>query len=65
MSVRNRAQVRLKRDLEELQNDPPYVIARILSSDFQGISASPTNMSDLFLWDAMISGPDDSPWEGF
>ena len=41
------------KDYEEMQNDPPY-----------GISASPSNMEDLFLWDAMISGPDDSPWEG-
>ncbi|CBK21190.2 uncharacterized protein [Blastocystis hominis] len=53
MNKRNRAQVRLMRDYEEIQNDPPY-----------GISASPTNMDDLFMWDAMISGPDDSPWEG-
>lgn len=36
MSVRNRAQVRLKKDLEELQNDPPYVITRILCSDLLG-----------------------------
>ncbi|KAK8814055.1 hypothetical protein WA538_000406 [Blastocystis sp. DL] len=53
MNKRNRAQMRLLKDFEEMQNDPPY-----------GISASPSNMEDLFVWDAMISGPDDSPWEG-
>ncbi|KAK8833406.1 hypothetical protein WA577_000371, partial [Blastocystis sp. JDR] len=53
MNNRLRAQKRLMKDYEEIMNDPPY-----------GISASPSNMEDLFTWDAMISGPDDSPWEG-
>ena len=29
-----------------------------------GISAAPVNESNLFVWNASIVGPDDSPWEG-
>jgi hypothetical protein len=36
-----------------MQNDPP-----------SGISASPVSEDNLFLWNATIIGPDDSPWEG-
>lgn len=30
----------------------------------EGCSAAPLNDSNLFLWNASIIGPDDSPWEG-
>merc|ERR1719461_2431189 len=43
---------RLMRDFRRLQNDPPH-----------GISASPLQ-DNIMQWDAVIFGPDDSPWEG-
>jgi len=44
---------RLMSDLKEMQASPP-----------EGCSAAPLTDSNLFLWNASIIGPDDSPWEG-
>ena len=44
---------RLMSDLKEMQATPP-----------EGCSAAPLNETNLFLWNASIIGPDDSPWEG-
>jgi hypothetical protein len=44
---------RLMSDLKEMQATPP-----------EGCSAAPLSDSNLFLWNASIIGPDDSPWEG-
>ena len=46
------ARRRLMRDFRRLQNDPP-----------QGISGSPMD-SNILCWQAVIFGPDDTPWEG-
>merc|ERR1712130_681676 len=43
---------RLMRDFRRLQNDPPH-----------GITAAPLE-DDIMQWEAVIFGPDDSPWEG-
>jgi len=40
------------RDFKRLQNDPP-----------SGISGTPTE-NNIMLWNAVIFGPEDSPWEG-
>ena len=45
--------LRLASDLRAMQADPP-----------SGCSASPVSEDNLFLWNATIIGPDDSPWEG-
>ncbi len=47
------AKKRLMSDLMEMQNEPP-----------EGCSAAPANESNLFVWNASIIGPDESPWEG-
>lgn len=44
---------RLMADLKEMHNEPP-----------EGCSAAPVNESNLFVWNASIIGPDESPWEG-
>jgi ubiquitin-conjugating enzyme E2 A len=44
---------RLMTDLKEMLNEPP-----------EGCSAAPANESNLFVWNASIIGPDESPWEG-
>jgi len=46
------ARRRLIRDLKRLQTDPP-----------QGVTGAP-KADDLFTWQAVIFGPDDSAWEG-
>mmetsp|Transcript_21752 Transcript_21752/g.49506 ORF Transcript_21752/g.49506 Transcript_21752/m.49506 type:complete len:176 (-) Transcript_21752:85-612(-) len=46
------ARRRLIRDLKKLQHDPP-----------QGVSASPMK-DDIMCWQAVMFGPDDTPWEG-
>ena len=43
---------RLMRDFKRLQNDPP-----------QGIDGSP-NPDNIMLWNAIIFGPEDTPWDG-
>ena len=43
---------RLMRDFKRLQNDPP-----------QGVNGSPKNDS-IMHWNAVIFGPDDTPWDG-
>lgn len=48
----SQAQRRLMRDFSSLQTDPP-----------SGISASPID-GDILLWQAVIFGPEDTPWEG-
>jgi ubiquitin-conjugating enzyme E2 A len=57
MSLRNsgtsQAMLRLMGDLKEIKTDPP-----------EGVSASPVNDNNLFVWNATILGPDDTPWEG-
>jgi len=40
------------RDFKRLQNDPPA-----------GISGTPTE-TNIMLWNAVIFGPEDTPWEG-
>lgn len=39
------------KDLRKMQNDPP-----------SGVTAAP--LHELFTWQAVIFGPDDTPWEG-
>lgn len=46
------ARRRLLRDYKKLQSDP-----------ITGISASP-NESNIMMWQAVIFGPEDTPWEG-
>ncbi|KRX10367.1 Ubiquitin-conjugating enzyme/RWD-like protein [Pseudocohnilembus persalinus] len=46
------AQRRLLRDFKKLQEEQP-----------EGITASPLE-DDIFQWEAIIFGPDDTPWEG-
>ena len=46
------ARKRLMKDFKRIQNDPP-----------QGVSASPLD-NNVMAWQAVIFGPDDTPWEG-
>mmetsp|Transcript_25746 Transcript_25746/g.45240 ORF Transcript_25746/g.45240 Transcript_25746/m.45240 type:complete len:152 (-) Transcript_25746:2215-2670(-) len=46
------ARRRLMRDLKKLQTEP-----------IQGISATPSR-DNIMLWNAVIFGPEDTPWEG-
>ena len=45
--------LRLMSDLKQLNTDPP-----------DGVSASPVSDDNMYLWQATIIGPDESPWEG-
>eukprot|EP01138_Halocafeteria_seosinensis_P016463 gb/GECG01016794.1/.p1 GENE.gb/GECG01016794.1/~~gb/GECG01016794.1/.p1 ORF type:complete len:200 (+),score=29.54 gb/GECG01016794.1/:1-600(+) len=45
--------MRLQGDMKQLNDDPPA-----------GVSASPASEENLFLWNATIIGPDETPWEG-
>eukprot|EP00357_Protocruzia_adherens_P029947 CAMPEP_0115008146 /NCGR_PEP_ID=MMETSP0216-20121206/21708_1 /TAXON_ID=223996 /ORGANISM="Protocruzia adherens, Strain Boccale" /LENGTH=152 /DNA_ID=CAMNT_0002375437 /DNA_START=67 /DNA_END=525 /DNA_ORIENTATION=- len=47
------ARRRLMRDLKKLQSDPPST----------GITAAPLE-NNIMKWQAVIFGPEDSPWEG-
>jgi ubiquitin-conjugating enzyme E2 A len=47
------AMLRLMSDMKQMQADPP-----------SGCSASPVSDDNLFVWNATIIGPDESPWEG-
>lgn len=40
------------RDFKRLRNDPP-----------QGVNGSP-NPDNIMLWNAVIFGPEDTPWDG-
>jgi ubiquitin-conjugating enzyme E2 A len=44
---------RLIRDFKQLKKDPP-----------QGVAGAPCSGSDIFTWNAVIFGPDDTCWEG-
>ncbi|KAF3504581.1 hypothetical protein F2Q69_00041892, partial [Brassica cretica] len=46
------ARKRLMRDFKRLQQDPPA-----------GISGAPQD-KNIMLWNAVIFGPDDTPWDG-
>ena len=46
------ARQRLIRDFKKISHEPP-----------QGINAAPTE-SNIMVWQAVIFGPDDTPWEG-
>jgi len=46
------ARRRLLRDFKRLQNDPP-----------SGVTGAPMD-TNIMLWQAVIFGPDDTPWEG-
>ena len=46
------ARRRLLRDFRRLQNDPP-----------SGVTGAPMD-TNIMLWQAVIFGPDDTPWEG-
>jgi Ubiquitin-conjugating enzyme len=43
---------RLIRDFKRLQTDPP-----------QGVNGSP-NADNIMVWNAVIFGPEDTPWDG-
>jgi ubiquitin-conjugating enzyme E2 G2 len=47
------ASKRLFQEYKHLTTDPP-----------DGITAGPVNEDDLFVWEAMIQGPEDTPYEG-
>ena len=47
------AYIKIQEELENINYDP--------ESDF---AAGPVNSKDLFLWNATILGPDDTPYEG-
>ena len=47
------ASKRLFQEYKHLTTDPP-----------DGITAGPVNEDDLFVWEAMIQGPDDTPYQG-
>jgi hypothetical protein len=47
------AQKRLLVEYKNLTNDPP-----------DGITAGPTNEDDMFIWEALIQGPEGTPFEG-
>lgn len=47
------AMLRLLSDLKAIKQEPP-----------EGCSASPASEDNLFVWNATVFGPDDTPWEG-
>jgi len=47
------ASKRLLQEYKNLTNDPP-----------DGITAGPVSEDDLFLWEALIQGPEGTPFEG-
>lgn len=47
------AMLRLMSDLRAIKQEPP-----------EGCSASPASDDNLFVWNATVFGPDDTPWEG-
>ena len=47
------ASKRLFHEYRTLTSDPP-----------EGITAGPVNEDDMFLWDALIQGPEGTPFEG-
>ncbi|KAJ1619877.1 ubiquitin-conjugating enzyme/RWD-like protein [Pavlovales sp. CCMP2436] len=53
MSGTTMANLRLLSDLKAVRLTPP-----------EGVSASPVSDENLYVWNATIFGPDDSPWEG-
>jgi ubiquitin-conjugating enzyme E2 G2 len=44
---------RLFKEYRALSNDPP-----------EGITAGPVSEDDMFIWEALIQGPEDTPFEG-
>ena len=50
--MQSNAQKRLLRDLKKLVTDSP-----------EGIEAAPASDDNIFKWDAVIFGPEDTPWE--
>ena len=36
----------------------------LLTSPPEGITAGPVNEDDMFLWEALIQGPEETPYEG-
>ena len=53
MASTSAAQLRLMSDLKAIKQTPPA-----------GCSASPLSDDSLFVWNATIMGPQDTPWEG-
>mmetsp|Transcript_42490 Transcript_42490/g.83765 ORF Transcript_42490/g.83765 Transcript_42490/m.83765 type:complete len:154 (-) Transcript_42490:1209-1670(-) len=53
MSKSNTSTLRLLSDWKALQAEAP-----------EGISASPLSDDNLYVWEASIVGPDETPWEG-
>mmetsp|Transcript_30543 Transcript_30543/g.76842 ORF Transcript_30543/g.76842 Transcript_30543/m.76842 type:complete len:156 (+) Transcript_30543:69-536(+) len=53
MANTSAATLRLMSDLREMQKDAP-----------EGASAAPMSEDNIFLWNATIFGPADTPWEG-
>jgi len=47
------ASKRLFKEYKGLSSDPP-----------EGITAGPVTEDDMFLWEALIQGPEDTPFEG-
>eukprot|EP01016_Furgasonia_blochmanni_P001296 TRINITY_DN10490_c0_g1_i1.p1 TRINITY_DN10490_c0_g1~~TRINITY_DN10490_c0_g1_i1.p1 ORF type:complete len:141 (-),score=39.34 TRINITY_DN10490_c0_g1_i1:62-484(-) len=52
-NMSTQARRRLMRDFKKLQEDPPS----------SGVTAAPTE-DNIMQWQAVIFGPDDTPWEG-
>jgi ubiquitin-conjugating enzyme E2 A len=52
-STGSEARKRLVKDFKKMQTESP-----------QGFTASPTSEDNLFQWEALLFGPEDTPWEG-
>lgn len=49
----SQASKRLFKEYRDLSSDPP-----------EGITAGPVTEDDMFVWEALIQGPEDTPFEG-
>ncbi|KAH7826569.1 putative ubiquitin-conjugating enzyme 1, E2-like protein [Monocercomonoides exilis] len=56
-------QIYIKLNVRSIESSDPKIIA-IRDTPPEGITASPVSEENLFVWDAILVGPSETPWEG-